>query len=113
MGSPPAHMRPDASMKVELERTIGLPTAVALYTGAVLGTGILVLPAVAAETAGPASIVAWGVLCLLSLPLALTFAALARREPVAGGFAAYIERAFGRRWGAIAGWLFLAQFTTR
>jgi amino acid efflux transporter len=99
-------------MKVELERTIGLPTAVALYTGAVLGTGILVLPAVAAETAGPASIVAWGVLCLLSLPLALTFAALARREPVAGGFSAYIERAFGRRWGAMAGWLFLAQFPT-
>jgi amino acid efflux transporter len=70
-------------------------TAVALYTGAVLGTGILVLPAVAAETAGPASIVAWAGLCLLSLPLALTFAALARREPVAGGFSAYIERAFG------------------
>lgn len=99
-------------MNVELERTIGLGTAVALYTGAVLGTGILVLPAVAAETAGPASIVAWAVLCLLSLPLALTFAALARREPVAGGFSAYIERAFGRRWGAIAGWLFLAQFPT-
>jgi len=99
-------------MKVELERTIGLGTAVALYTGAVLGTGILVLPAVAAETAGPASVVAWAVLCVLSLPLALTFAALARREPVAGGFSAYIERAFGRRWGAVAGWLFLAQFPT-
>jgi amino acid efflux transporter len=67
---------------------------------------------VAAETAGPASIIAWVVLCLLSLPLALTFAALARREPVAGGFSAYIERAFGRRWGAMAGWLFLAQFPT-
>jgi len=99
-------------MKVELERTIGLRTAVALYTGAVLGTGILVLPGVAAETAGPASVVAWAVLCLLSLPLALTFATLAKREPVAGGFATYIERAFGRRWGAIAGWLFLAQVPT-
>ena len=105
-------MNPMTQRKVELERTIGLGTAVALYTGAVLGTGILVLPAVAAETAGPASIVAWAVLCLLSLPLALTFAALARREPVAGGFTAYIERAFGRRWGAMAGWLFLAQVPT-
>ena len=99
----PEQIRPTRRMKVQLERPIGLRTAVALYTGAVLGTGILVLPAVAAETAGPASIVAWAVLCLLSLPLALTFAALARREPVAGGFSVYIERAFGRRWGAMAG----------
>lgn len=87
-------------------------SAVALYSGAVLGTGILVLPAVAAETAGPASVIAWAGLSLLSLPLALTFAALGRRQPVAGGFTAYIVRAFGRRWGAIAGWLFLAQVPT-
>ena len=95
-----------------LRRTVGLRSAVALYVGAVLGTGILVLPAVAAETAGPASLVAWAGLSLLSLPLALTFAALARRQPVAGGFTAYIVRAFGTRWGAIAGWLFLAQVPT-
>ncbi len=99
-------------MSVHLERTIGLRTAVALYAGAVLGSGILVLPAVAADTAGPASLVAWALLCALSLPLALTFAALAKREPVAGGFSAYIERAFGRQWGAMAGWLFIAQVPT-
>ena len=95
-----------------LTRTIGLGSAVALYCGAVLGTGILVLPGIAAETAGPASVVAWAGLSLLSLPLALTFAALGSRQPVAGGFTAYIVRAFGRRWGAIAGWLFLAQVPT-
>jgi amino acid efflux transporter len=101
-----------AANSPRLRRTIGLPSAIALYCGAVLGTGILVLPAVAAETAGPASLIAWVGLCILSLPLALTFAALARREPVAGGFSAYIVRAFGARWGAIAGWLFLAQVPT-
>src|ERR687887_141025 len=95
-----------------LRRTIGLRSAIALYSGAVLGTGILVLPAIAAETAGPASLVAWAALGLVSLPLALTFAALARRQPVAGGFSAYIVRAFGAGWGAIAGWLFLAQVPT-
>jgi amino acid efflux transporter len=85
---------------------------VALYCGAVLGSGILVLPGTAAETAGPASLVAWLLLSLLSIPLALTFAALARRQPVAGGFSAYIVRAFGARVGRIAGWLFLAQVPT-
>lgn len=102
----------EAPDEPRLRRTIGLGSAVALYSGAVLGTGILVLPAVAAETAGPASLIAWAGLSLLSLPLALTFAALARRQPVAGGFTAYIVRAFGRRWGAVAGWLFLAQVPT-
>jgi len=101
-----------AANEPRLRRTIGLGSAVALYSGAVLGTGVLVLPAVAAETAGPASVIAWAGLSLLSLPLALTFAALGRRQPVAGGFTAYIVRAFGRRWGAIAGWLFLAQVPT-
>src|SRR3989475_5667066 len=101
-----------AADEPRLRRTIGLGSAVALYSGAVLGTGIMVLPAVAAETAGPASLIAWVGLSLLSLPLALTFAALGRRQPVAGGFTAYVVRAFGRRWGAIAGWLFLAQVPT-
>ena len=101
-----------AADEPRLRRTIGLGSAVTLYSGAVLGTGILVLPAVAAATAGPASVIAWAGLSVLSLPLALTFAALGRRQPVAGGFTAYIVRAFGRRWGTIAGWLFLAQVPT-
>ena len=96
----------------ELRRSIGLRAAVALYCGAVLGSGILVLPGTAAETAGPASLVAWLALGLLSIPLALTFASLARRQPTAGGFSAYIVRAFGAPAGRVAGWLFLAQVPT-
>lgn len=80
--------------------------------GAVLGTGILFLPAVGAQTAGPASLLAWIVLIILSVPLALTYAALSRSRPDAAGFSESIERAFGSRWGAVAGWLFLAQAPT-
>ena len=89
-----------------LRRTIGLGQGVSLYVGAILGPGLLVLPAVAAEIAGPASLVAWAALAVMSVPMALTFAALARRYPEAGGFAAYIQRAFGPSLGALAGWLF-------
>jgi amino acid efflux transporter len=95
-----------------LRPTLGLAQGVALYVGAVLGTGALVLPSIAAETAGPASLVAWLGLSLLSLPLALTYAALSRERPDARGFSEAIERAFGPRWGAAAGWLFLAQVPT-
>jgi amino acid efflux transporter len=92
--------------------TLGLWQAVALYVGAVLGTGILVLPAVAVETAGPASILAWLGLVMLSVPLALTYAALSRDRPDAAGFSGAVERAFGARWGGAAGWIFLAQVPT-
>src|SRR5437899_12907283 len=89
--------------------TLGFWQGAALYVGAVIGTGILVLPAIAAETAGPASVLAWLALVLVSFPLALTYAGLSRDRPDAAGFAGAIERAFGPRGGAAAGWIFLAQ----
>jgi amino acid efflux transporter len=95
-----------------MKYTLGLWQGVALYVGAVLGTGILVLPAVAAATAGPASVLAWLALVLISCPMALTYAALSRDRPDASGFSGAIERAFGPRWGGVAGWLFLAAAPT-
>jgi amino acid efflux transporter len=83
-------------------------SATALYVGAVLGPGVLLLPALAAEAAGPASVLAWVGLLALSAPLAATFAALGVRFPEAGGTAAYARAAFGRLSGAITGWWFLA-----
>jgi amino acid efflux transporter len=82
-------------------------SATALYVGAVLGPGLLIVPALAAEAAGPASLLAWVALLLLSAPLAATFAALGVRFPEAGGTAAYVRAAFGRRPGAVTGWWFL------
>ena len=83
-------------------------SATALYVGAVLGPGVLIVPALAAEAAGPASVLAWAALLALSAPLAITFAALGVRYPEAGGTAAYARAAFGSRVGAITGWWFLA-----
>jgi amino acid efflux transporter len=83
-------------------------SATALYVGAVLGPGVLILPSLAAEAAGPASVLAWAGLLALSVPLAITFAVLGVRLPEAGGTAAYARAAFGRRAGAVTGWWFLA-----
>jgi amino acid efflux transporter len=79
----------------------------ALYVGAVLGPGVLLLPALAARIAGPASVLAWAGLLALSIPLAITFAALGVRWPEAGGTAAYVQAAFGARAGRATGWWFL------
>ena len=60
-----------------------------------LGTGVIALPALAAEIAGPASLLAWVALIVLSAPLAVTFAALGARYPDAGGVSTYVRTAFG------------------
>ncbi|WP_328766971.1 APC family permease [Streptomyces sp. NBC_00286] len=78
----------------------------AMYVGAVLGTGVIALPALAAEAAGPASLLAWLALVLLSAPLAATFAALGARHPDAGGVSHYARLAFGDRSAAVVGWCF-------
>jgi len=91
---------------VALVRTITLPRAVALYIGAVLGAGVLILPGTSATEAGPGSLLAWAFVGLLGVPLALTFAELARRHPDAGGVATFARLAFGPAAGAIVGWFY-------
>ncbi|GAW52161.1 MULTISPECIES: APC family permease [unclassified Nocardioides] len=85
---------------------LGVTQGAALTLGAVLGTGVISLPALAAHAAGPASLVAWLALVLLSIPLATTFAALGARYPDGGGVSTYVRRAFGGRPATVIGWCF-------
>jgi amino acid efflux transporter len=87
--------------------TLGVWRGAALYVGALIGPGVLLVPSLAAEAAGPASIVAFGALLVLSVPLAVTFAALGVRHPVAGGVAAYVDEGLGYRAAAVTGAWFL------
>jgi amino acid efflux transporter len=80
--------------------------------GAVVGAGVLLLPGLAASQAGPASLVSWGFDCVLGIPLALTFAALAARRPDAGGVATYVAEGFGAAAGTIIGWFYFFAAAT-
>jgi amino acid efflux transporter len=91
--------------------TVGLLQGSALYIAAVLGTGILVLPALAAAKAGPASVLAVLAVLLLSIPLAGTFAALAARYPDAGGVATFVRLALGPTAARMAGYWFFFGVT--
>jgi amino acid efflux transporter len=90
----------------ELKASIGLFQGAALYIGAVLGSGILILPSLSAEMAGPAALVAWLGMTLLTLPMALSMGVLSARRPDAGGVSSFVREAFGEMAGAVAGWLF-------
>jgi amino acid efflux transporter len=99
-------------MTAGLRRTISVPQGVALYMAAVIGAGVLLLPGLAASQAGPASLVAWGFDCVLGVPLALTFAALAARRPDAAGVASYVAEGFGMAAGTVTGWFYFFAAAT-
>ena len=88
--------------------SLGVLRGAALYIGALIGPGLLLVPALAVQSAGAASIVAWAALLVLSAPLAITFAALGVRHPVAGGVSAYVREGLGADASAITGGWFLA-----
>ncbi len=91
-----------------LNKELGLLQGIALLSTSLLGTGIFVVPALAATAAGAASLWAWLLLIALVLPLAFTFAQLGRRFPHAGGAPHLIGRAFGPRLEGVSALLFLA-----
>ncbi|MEZ5126927.1 MAG: hypothetical protein R2703_00215 [Micropruina glycogenica] len=83
----------------------------ALTIGAVLGTGVITLPALAADLAGPASLLAWLArpLCRCRWP-SPSHALGALRL---GGVSTYARRAFGPRVAAMVGWCFYAAVPIR
>src|SRR5438132_5527681 len=96
-GAPPA-----------LRRAVTLRQGVATYFCSLLGSGIFVIPGLAARIAGPASIVSWLLLSLASYPFAYTFAKLSARRPESGGIYAFARDGIGLGAGAATAWLFLA-----
>src|SRR6201982_1682912 len=87
---------------------LSIPRASALYIGALFGPGLLLLPGLAAQQAGPASIIAWVALLGLSAILATVSAALGGKVPGAAGAAGYAAAGLGRRAAAMTRWWFLA-----
>ena len=108
MTAPPVDMTapPEPGQQTRPAGALTVRQGTALYVGAVLGTGVIALPALAAQVAGPASLLAWLGLVVLSAPLAATFAALGARYPDAGGVSTYVRYAFGPRAAAVVGWSF-------
>jgi len=97
-GSPP----PAANRK--LKRSMGLWMATALVVGNMIGSGVFLLPASLADTAGPVSMVGWAFTGAGAILLALVFASLGRALPRTGGPYAYAKRAFGDFIGFQTAW---------
>ena len=92
-----------------LKRSITWVQGTALTIGAVLGCGILILPSITANSAGPASILSWVIMSILAFPIVATLARLAKMIPSAGGITAYVQMAFNANTSAILGWIMLGS----
>jgi amino acid transporter/nucleotide-binding universal stress UspA family protein len=90
-------------MPKELERNLGLYATITVSIGAMVGSGIFVLPGLAAGYAGPAVILAYPLAGLVVLPAALSKAEMATAMPESGGTYLFIDRAMGPLPGTIAG----------
>jgi amino acid transporter len=86
-----------------LERDLGLYTTITVSIGAMIGSGLFVLPGLAAGKAGPSVILAYFLAGLLVLPAALSKAEMATAMPESGGTYLYIDRAMGPLVGTISG----------
>jgi len=93
--------------EISFRKVITVRHAVAIYVSSVLGSGILVIPGLAARTAGAGSLVAWAFLSLASYPFAFTFSSLSARRPESGGIYAFSKEAFGRGASSMTAWLFV------
>ncbi|ELZ32446.1 putative cationic amino acid transport protein [Halogeometricum pallidum JCM 14848] len=95
----------------ELARDLGFLEAYTIGLGTMIGAGIFVLPSIAAEQAGPASMVSFFAGGLVSLLAALSLSELATGMPKAGGSYYYVNRALGPFFGSIVGWGMWAGLT--
>lgn len=95
----------------ELARDLGFLEAYTIGLGTMIGAGIFVLPSIAAEQAGPASMVSFFLGGTVSLMAALSLSELATGMPKAGGSYYYVNRALGPFFGSIVGWGMWAGLT--
>jgi amino acid transporter len=90
----------------QLIRAIGIPGLTANIINSTIGAGIFVLPALVAKGLGPAAPLAF-VCCAIAMVLFVTcFAIAGSRVSLTGGLYAYVEVAFGRYVGFLAGVLY-------
>src|ERR1700720_4380460 len=90
----------------QLVRAMGVPALTANIVNSTIGAGIFVLPALVAKNLGPAAPLAF-IACALAMILFVTcFAMAGSRVSLTGGLYAYVEVAFGRYVGFLAGILY-------
>jgi amino acid efflux transporter len=91
-----------------LVKSLNVYQGTGILVSTLLGSGIFIIPAMAATIAGPRSLIAWALTIAAVLPVAFTFSALGVKHPHAGGTAFFIRKAYGERFDNLTSWLYLS-----
>ncbi len=88
----------------KLKKTLSFKVILLITINSIMGTGIWFLTSAGAKHAGPASLISWGLLSLISVYIAMCFAELTSMFPKAGGVYEFSKQAYGRFWSFVIGW---------
>ncbi len=90
-------------MVKKLDRELGIFAVFSISCGAMIGSGIFVLPGLAASIGGPAIFLAYLIAGLLVIPAALSKAEMATAMPESGGTYVFLDRSLGPLAGSLTG----------
>jgi len=89
---------------MRMKREVGLLSLTFVGVSGVIGSGWLFAPMLAAQTAGPASLIAWAIGGMAIMLLALSFAEISAMLPVSGGIARVPHFSHGNVVSTAMGW---------
>jgi len=95
-----------------MERSIGLLGLTFVAVSGILGSGWLFAPLIAAQSAGPASLIAWAIGGIAMLLIAITFAEITTFLPVAGGIGRVPQLSHGSVVSMAMGWTAWVGYNT-
>ena len=94
----------------QLKKTLTVTQATGLGITIVIGSGLLLLPGLAYQQSGAASLYAWILCALMVIPLLVIFSALGARFPTAGGVAGFMQNAFSRHFAGATELMLIGTF---
>ncbi|GAB4368252.1 MAG: hypothetical protein Kow0042_09310 [Calditrichia bacterium] len=94
------------TQRISFKRNIGLFMAVMIGIGAMMGPGIFALPGELARMIGPAGILVYLVMGLITVFTALNYSELGAAIPLAGGGYSFTSRTLPRPLAFLTGWFF-------
>lgn len=97
----------------QLEKSLGVAAALSTVVGMVIGGGVFFKPQAVYTLTGGApglGMIAWVTAGILTITAGLTAAEVSAAIPKTGGMMVYIEEIYGKKLGALTGWMQCALF---
>lgn len=97
----------EMKVKGSYNKSLGVFELVSLGVGGTIGSGIFVVPGIAAGIAGPSSLIAWVIAAVSATCVMLSLAWASSRYPSTGAFYSILSKVFGKKTSVILVILYL------